>query len=257
MTTPLSLGVLVLLAAAVALLALILHKVRRVHLATFELRELASRTCQESEALFAQIQSLLALERTLRLEQPLPPMRGWAGSPDFLLAAAQEVLASRPATVVECGSGVSTVVLARCVQLNGRGHLYSLEHEAEFAAKTRALLERHRLAEWANVIDAPLQTAQTASPWYSLDKLPADLPPINMLVVDGPPAGLAPLARLPAVPQLMPRMAPAAAVFIDDANRDAEREIVRRWRSEFPAFSQTDLYCEKGLTVLRLPERAA
>jgi predicted O-methyltransferase YrrM len=243
--------VLILLAALAGLVAIVYHKVRRIHLATYQLAEESRETHRETLALFSQIQALGALERRLQLESALPSMRGWAGSPDFLLALAEEIHCNKPTTVLECSSGVSTVVAARCLQQNGKGHVYSLENAPVFAEKTRQLLKRHGLESWATVIDAPLAPMSNSATWYALNGLPQTLPPIDVLVVDGPPATTAPLARYPALPQLVNRLSPACAIFLDDANREPERKTVEKWVSEYPEFSTTLLPCEKGLAVLR------
>lgn len=244
--------ILLLLGALALLQALAWHKIRRIHLATFRLLEDAAGTRRETESLFAQMQALLALERVLGLAEPLPAMRGWAGSPDFLLEVAREALGRKPQVLVECSSGVSTVVSARCMQINGSGHVYSLEHEPEFAAKTRKLLARHGLSAWATVLDAPLQTAHTATPWYAEQALPAGLGAIEMLVVDGPPTAVAPLARAPAWPRLRGRMAKRCVVLVDDADRADEAEMVRRWCALEPRLKLTRLAAEKGLVLLEL-----
>jgi predicted O-methyltransferase YrrM len=230
-----------------ALLALALHKIRRIHLSTYDIKPARV----ETEALFAQIQSLLALERILGMPSPLPPLRGWAGSPDFLLNVAQQLQQRQPATVLECSSGVSTIVSARMMQLNGKGHVYSLEHDPVFAAKTRALLEQFDVNAWATVIDAPLVSRESSSPWYSLDGLPKALTTIDALVVDGPPASGAPLARYPALPRFADKMSAGAIVIVDDAQRPDETRMLQKWATEFPEFKQSDLYCEKGCILLQ------
>lgn len=249
---PESMLMLLLLGALALLQALSWHKIRRIHLATYRLLEDSASGRREAESLFAQLQALMALERILGLAEPLPPMRGWAGSPDFLLEVAREALGRKPQVLVECSSGVSTVVSARCMQLNGSGHVYSLEHEPEFAAKTRKLLARYGLTEWATVLDAPLQTTHTTTPWYAEQALPADMGRIEMLVVDGPPTPVAPLARAPAWPRLRGRMAKRCVVLVDDADRADETEMVRRWRALEPRLKETRLAAEKGLVLLEL-----
>jgi predicted O-methyltransferase YrrM len=161
-------------------------------------------------------------------------------------------LAEKPQVVVECSSGTSTVILARCMQMNGSGKVFSLEHEPEYAEKTRRNLERHGLSEWATVLDAPLRALElnkTSSRWYALDALPADIA-IDMLVIDGPPGSTNPLARYPAGPELFPRLSEHAAVFMDDAAREDEKAMLRLWETEFPSLRQTSRYCEKGCAVL-------
>jgi len=230
----------------IALLVLILHKVRRIHLATYELKRMTA----ESEVLFAQIQALIGLEKILELQRPLPPLRNWAASPDFLLRLAEELLDRRPTTVMECSSGVSTIVCARILQRNGFGHVFSLEHDPIYASKTRKTLADHGLQNWATLVDAPLTTDHTSTPWYSLDGVPTDLPPIDIVVVDGPPEKTARLARYPALPQLASRLAVEAIVMVDDANRPDEMTMLQKWKTEFPEFQQHDGFCEKGCVIV-------
>src|SRR5207244_4204311 len=111
-----------------------------------------------------------------------------------------------PRIVLECGSGVSTVVCARMLQLGGSGHVYSLEHDATFAEQTRALLSRHGLSNWATVVDASLDQT-TDPPWYSENAIPKEAVNIELFVVDGPPANVAHLARYPALPRMASRLA--------------------------------------------------
>ena len=241
---------LIALAGAIGCLLLyVLHKVRRVHLMTYRLSDEIK---AQSDTVYRQLEALHALYAELDVKRALPPTRGWSASPDFLLLIARHARDARPRSVVECGSGTSTVVLARCMQINGSGHVYSLEHQLEFVDATGAELERHDLSDWATVIHAPLRphdlNGETWS-WYSHETLP-ELK-IDMLVIDGPPMPVGPLVRYPVGPILFPKLAPGAAVFLDDAARDDEKRIIERWQREFPDLDRQDHGCEKGCVELR------
>ncbi len=238
--------------ASLLLIAYLLHKVRRTYVAALSIREDAHATRKEVEWSFAQVQSLLALERRLGLPLPLPRMRGWAGSPDFLLVLAEHISERKPMTILECSSGVSTVVAARSLQILGAGHVYSLEHEPAYADKTRGLLARYGLADWATILDAPLVTIPSGETWYDEQSIPADLTRIEMLVVDGPPTSIGPLVRHPALPRLRSRLAPECVVLVDDAGRADESEMLRNWQSRFPEWERRDGMCEKGLAILTI-----
>lgn len=242
----------ILLAAVLAVLYLQHHKIARVDRATWDLPKMLDEKINLSELrLYRQLEALTALNTLIRPAQPLPPLRVWAGSPDFLLELARNVLHRRPAVIVECSSGASTVVAARCCQLNGAGHVFSLEHEPEFAEATRGYLRDQGLSEWATVIDAPLETVALSGveyAWYALRDLPDQ--PIDLLVVDGPPAALGPMARYPAGPKLLPRLSPNAAVLADDADREDEQKMLRLWQEAFPALKAHRVMAEKGLVIL-------
>ena len=241
-----------LLLIVLAALYLINRKMCRVDRATWNLPIYLDSKINDAELrLYHQIEALTGLNALIHPNLPLPALRDWAGSPDFLLELARKVIAQKPTTIVECSCGASTLVSAHACRLVGSGHVYSLEHEPKFAQETRDRLKEAGLEQWASVIDAPLETLDLLGeefPWYSLTSLP-DLK-IDMLVVDGPPAPLRPLARYPAGPKLLPRLAPGAVVLIDDASRPDEREIVKRWLLEFPELHLQTIPAEKGLVAL-------
>lgn len=230
-----------------------LHKVRLVHLMLHDVRDQSRR---DNAGLFRQLEALQGLYTELGLKQSLPDTRGWAASPDFLLELTRHALEEKPNVVVECSSGASTLVLARCMQINGVGKVYSLEHDPVYADKTRRQLARHGLSAWAEVLDAPLTPQEFSGatwPWYATDKLPGHVQ-IDLLVIDGPPMATRSLARYPAGPALFHRLSKGALVFLDDALRFDEQEILRRWAVEFPGIEQRQLACEKGAVVLRSRE---
>ncbi|QEP42196.1 class I SAM-dependent methyltransferase [Ectothiorhodospiraceae bacterium BW-2] len=167
-----------------------------------------------------------------KLQLPLDTAHNpfWSAAPDFLQLIVETLQQRQPQRVVECSSGTSTVVLARGCQLNGSGHIYSLEHDVTYADKTRQELARLGLSAWATVIDAPLRSNGQWQ-WYSLPE--PFVAEVEMVVVDGPPGRLQPLSRYPALGQLRPFLAQSGVLFLDDAARQEERQIVERWEREF------------------------
>lgn len=249
----LSIVQLLLTSAVLALVCYTLYKVRAAHLMLYEV---SGQMRRGSDDLFRQLEALQGLYVELGLTKSMPATRGWAASPDYLLETVRHALASKPSAVLECSSGTSTMVLARCMQMNGAGHVYSLEHDPHYAAQTRLLLERHGLSDWATVLDAPLAQHQIGDAswlWYETSALPARA--FDMLSIDGPPQAIGKLARYPAGPMLFPRLGADAAIFMDDADRPDERAILARWKAEFPLLAQSARYCEKGCAVLMTPQR--
>jgi predicted O-methyltransferase YrrM len=247
-----SIPALVLGASLVLLSAAAAFKLWRVQQGLHRAEAGLSRVRRDLANLFNQWEALQGLYVDLDLRSSLPRTRGWAASPDFLGSLARHAIQTRPKVIVECGSGVSTVVLCRICELNGVGHVYSLEHLPDHAERTRSELRRHGLDRHGDIIDAPLIHHVLAGKewaWYRLDDLPSV--PVDMLVIDGPPEGTGPCARYPAGPLLFPRLAPGASVFLDDAQRKDERETVALWLREGPELRCDWLPLEKGCAVLR------
>ncbi|MTV26657.1 class I SAM-dependent methyltransferase [Nitriliruptoraceae bacterium ZYF776] len=198
---------------------------------------------------FEQLEALVALYAEMRPERSIPRTRGWAASPDLLRTCWDLVVHERPELVVECGSGASTVVLASACRRNGRGHVVALDHEERFAQRTRDLLTAHGLEGWADVRTAPLQPLDDGVSWYRLAEVPRG--PVDLVLVDGPPAGRDPEARAPTLEVLAPRLSPHATIVVDDYVRDAERATVAGWLERFPDLELEVIKAEKGAAILR------
>lgn len=200
----------------------------------------------------AELEACLDLGERLGLRHGLPYVRNWSAGADFLTLLVDHVLAQRPRTIVECGSGLSTLMLARCCDMNGLGRVFSLEQAPEHAARCRAELTRYGLSGRATVLDAPLRPytlGEERYTWYDIAGLPETA--IELLVIDGPPGRLAALARYPALPLLLDRLALTCVIYLDDAARADEQTILGRWRAEFPDFSVTEVRTGRGCAVLR------
>lgn len=191
------------------------------------------------------------LQTRLGFASQLPYTPDWSAAPDFLEIISTHCLEEKPAMIVECSSGLSTLILARCCQINANGQVLSLENGAEFVTATQATLAEFSTEEWATVIHAPLVPTPLDAgnfQWYQLPELPAT--PIDMLVIDGPSGFLQPLSRYPALPMLYERLATRCTIFFDDAARDDEQEIVRRWLATYPEFKYRYNATERGCSIL-------
>lgn len=214
---------------------------------------LFTRQTEESRMMFAQLEALIGITRTLDPALPLPPTRGWSASPDLLREIMDHVINERPGVVVEASSGTSTLVIAYCLRRIGKGRLISLEHDPKYAARTRRALRSHDLQAHAEVIDAPLVKRSIGGNeclWYDTSALRLE-EPIDLLVVDGPPDTISKYARYPAVPVLRERFRPGTTVLLDDGVRDDERITAERWAREFGASEMEYLPLEKGAWLLR------
>lgn len=247
----------ILVSATFLLLFYCFYKIRRIDNNVYELLFQVRKT-QRTDLVdsFQQRQYLDILQQELSLSHPLPPTRGWAASPDFLLTIARHAHEAKPSKVVECSSGVSTLVLASCLRDNGAGHVYSLEHEETFAAVTRSHLEREGLSEWATVLHAPLVEHDIKGrrfTWYDDAALPEGH--FDMIVVDGPPHLVGEMARFPAGHRLFTRLSEGGTAFADDANREEEEATLAAWRRDFATFEEKYLFCEKGCRSFKKPGR--
>lgn len=198
-----------------------------------------------------QVQAFFALSAHLDTRKPLPPLTGWTVTAELAAWVVALIRETKPRTVVECGSGASTVLIAYALEQQG-GRVVSLDHDAAYAEQTRAHLRSHGLSAVADVLDAPLRPLDLdgmTRTWYDVSGL--DLPDaIDLLLVDGPPHATHEQVRYPALPIFADRLSEHAVVILDDADRADERAIVAAWCERF-GFEAEYVDTIKGAAVLR------
>jgi predicted O-methyltransferase YrrM len=202
---------------------------------------------------YRQVEALVSLYAALRIEYPLPPMRLWAASPDFLTRSVALIKRYKPGIILEIGSGVSTIVNAYALREMGTGSLIAVEHEQKFAAVTADNLVAHQLSDFARVIHAPLRPVRVDGRefmWYDTLQLAA-ISSIDLLIVDGPPEKTGKLARYPALPILFDRLNDGAYILVDDFMRTDERAMVNQWLVAYPLEIVLTDANEKGAVILR------
>jgi predicted O-methyltransferase YrrM len=178
------------------------------------------------------------------LNQPYPmPFGGsWALTPDAAAILAREIAIRRPNTIVELGSGVSTLMVGRLLQRMGCGRLISLDHDPSWAEETRRHISANGLQNYVEVLDAPLARQQFDGKdfdWYQIPAQLRNVQQIDMLTVDGPPQTVDPtvLARYPALPAFASQLSKQAVIFIDDAKRVTEQAMVQKWLQQYPGWT--------------------
>ena len=199
----------------------------------------------------SEVSSYQSLEKSLGFEQALPVTKDWSAAADFLEVIRDYCIQNKPKVIVECSSGTSSLVLSRCCQLNQYGHVYSLENGQQFVEQTRQQIDNFSLSDYCDVVHAPLKDIRLGDEgfqWYGLSDFPVD--EIDLLVIDGPPGYIQKHSRYPALPLLCDQLADQCVVFLDDAARDDEQELVQRWLKLYPEFQAEYIENERGCFIL-------
>lgn len=180
------------------------------------------------------------------LPGPYLPWGSGAMRPAGLVAVCNDIVLNERRRILELGSGLSTVLLARLLTQRlppGGFRMAAVEHDPRWARWVGEQLEREGTGADVTIIWAPLTPQPLADDglrWYDEAAVTLGLreglrdDPIDLLLVDGPPAHAAghSLARYPALPVLRDRLAPGGTVVLDDAERPGEQEVLRRWELE-------------------------
>lgn len=151
----------------------------------------------------------------------------WAAGSAYLKAVIHYVEATRD-TIVECGSGLSTLVAGTLAKRQGR-QLLALEHHPAWAERVGRNIRTHHL------VNVQLSVCELRSyeafDWYAIEdsQLPAR---VGLIICDGPPAQTKG-GRYGALPVLNRHLSPGCVVLLDDAHRPEEQQIAKRWCAEF------------------------
>lgn len=189
-------------------------------------------------------------------EEPLGEWAAGAESLNFLQALIER---RSPGFVLELGSGISTVCLARYVAdivgLESRRPLVcSIEQDESQAARTRSLLELNGLSAHARVVVAPLvkqRVFDVETTCFAATDIVAALEGRSpeLVFIDGPsgPPGV----RLASLPNVLHGLQGEAWFILDDAFRTAEIEIARRWAKMSEVSIDGVIFVDKGLLLAR------
>jgi predicted O-methyltransferase YrrM len=186
-----------------------------------------------------EVEALVQLFQGFTPRAPMPSSGDYALNPTDLLELLHLIRLRKPRLVVELGSGTSSVWIGYTLEQVG-GRLISLDHDLEYAQKTRAMLSAHGLTGMTEVRHAPLTPLTIDGkiyPWYDVAAL-ADVRGVDMLLVDGPPEATGPNARFPALHVLEPKLAGTATIVFDDANRQDEQAALVRWTETYAGLSR-------------------
>ena len=187
-------------------------------------------------------QGTLAMEDLEKLVQEWDN-NAWAATPTYL-ALLSQLFAQTTGAVVECGSGVSTLVLHK-LNLPAQRRVLSLEHHRGWYERLQATLPQDTTVELCHT---PLRSYDGFD-WYAMDSvdLPAD---IGLIICDGPP-GTTNGGRVGALYALREGIRPGTLIMLDDANRDRELAALLDWNETFDL--HVELFTEgKGIALVQI-----
>jgi predicted O-methyltransferase YrrM len=156
---------------------------------------------------------------------------GWANEK---MSASEEFLqvifryaSESPGPILECGSGLSTLVLGIGAQRTGQ-RVWSLENDPFWASLVRSALARFEI-DTVEVCASPLHNCGDYA-WYDppRDKLATDF---ALVICDGP-QGTTPGGRYGLMPVLGQHLRSGCVILLDDATRAGEQEVLARWDHE-------------------------
>lgn len=183
---------------------------------------------------------------------PVLPFTASSLRPFCLVTILNEIMANRRTSIIEIGSGISTIIMARLIKINElNATVTSVEHNENWSKMLVRLLNKEQLDPFVKVIYAPLAECDLAlesNKWYDREILSSEISgkSFDLVLVDGPPAfnPADEKSRYPALPFLFDHLSENCSIYLDDADRKGEKFVKRAWEEKFSVKFQ-----QKGPTL--------
>jgi hypothetical protein len=154
----------------------------------------------------------------------------WSAQLEFLISSLEHVRDAK-GPVLECGSGLSTLLIGVVAQARGV-QVVSLEHDPTYAARVRDFLDKYDIRS-VQLHVAPLKSYGDFD-WYDLPNLDAIRDKFAVVICDGPP-GKTRGGRYGLVPVMLEKLKQDCTILLDDGARPEEQAIAGRWKSMLSA----------------------
>ena len=154
----------------------------------------------------------------------------------------EEIRVNNRMKIIEFGSGISTIVMAREIERhNLNAKITSVEHDTFYFNRLKTFIRSEKLDHIINLVQVPLEPDTRLggnNKWYDaaiLNGFLGNVSNYDMVVIDGPPAYKEDfsLSRYGGIPFIFPRLADGYSIFLDDANRSGEKKVLEFWKKEF------------------------
>lgn len=182
----------------------------------------------------------MSFESSLGLRYPIF-WNDWPIEESFARYLVHVVLTRRPASIVEFGGGISSLVMLKTLECLGCDYSFtSFDSDTSFLGGTKNLLSAEGLYNEGKIslVHAPitdLEIGGEAYRWYDTnvigEKL-ANVGKVDLLFVDGPVGGFCKNARYPAMKAAKGFLREGSVLIMHDAKRQDETEIVEIWKNE-------------------------
>ncbi|MCA9994141.1 MAG: class I SAM-dependent methyltransferase [Anaerolineales bacterium] len=204
-----------------------------------------------------QLKDIIAILNLQPLRQDVfLPFTKWAMEPSDLLNLVEYIQQNNSQAIVECGSGLSSLIVATALRQKNSGHLFSIEEDLNWYNLMCNLIKTHQLSDWITVVYAPLEAYKQKginTEWYSSQMLKPifdTFDRLDVVIVDGPIRSNK-TSRSPALFAFAPLIDHSTLVILDDANRQEEQQVITTWKEMFDITIEDHSSSQRGQAYIR------
>jgi predicted O-methyltransferase YrrM len=186
---------------------------------------------------------------------PMPALRGWSISPDLALELITLLETHAPKTMLDLGSGFSTIILARHAITVAGATVATVDGDAGYLTRTVQLAKAWGVDSVVTPLCCPVVKGDGLGPektWYDPEPIEALGRAFDFVFIDGPPQSFGLKVRGGLLPRLAKSLAAGCIIVMDDCYREGELAVIAAWRSAgLVEVIEINTHLEKHMAVLR------
>lgn len=189
-------------------------------------------------SLFRNTYSLHQITKILHSLSAYYPYTSSALDPLSLNLVLNDIVINTRKSIVELGSGISTLAIAQLLKINQiEATFHSIEEDKAWAEYLMSCLAKEGLSDYCTIHHISVQSSTGGELWYDqsrMDQLKQEIKPIDCLLIDGPIAYAEGKQLIrQGSEHLFDTLADRYAIFLDDTNRPGEQKIVGHWNKKY------------------------
>lgn len=162
------------------------------------------------------------------------PLTNWAVGPEFLCHVANEICINKRRHIVEFGSGITTILLARLAKVNGLNlKISTIDQNWNWQKIINKIAEQDGVAQYIEFIHNKIIKGVREDISVIQKKMFLKEEKFDCVLVDGAASGH-PVSRFDAVPIIKKFLAESFVIFLHDTDRKEERQMVMEWEKFLP-----------------------
>jgi predicted O-methyltransferase YrrM len=152
---------------------------------------------------------------------------GYSADVSFLAEAIRRVRGLAAGAVLECGSGISTVLMGLSIPDRATCEIVVFENDVRWFERVTSVTRQYRFAN-VHLVHTPLQSYGDYM-WYAPPT--QRMPRFHLVVCDGPTEAT-PGGRYGLLPVMAPHLVKDAVILLDDVDTKIGRDVLARWENE-------------------------
>ena len=187
------------------------------------------------------------------------PFTPFSLNPYTIVHVLNDILLNDRKQIVEFGSGISTIIIARFIQVsNLETKILSIDNNLEWKKFISKELDKYNCKDkikkkkpFSYLHHQKEFTEYDNNYWYDFKRVKEAINnldvAIDLVVVDGPSTGFSKYSRYSAIPMIKNKLSKNVSIFLDDIRRKGEKEILVKWNKEL----EGELQFEKMYGVIK------